>query len=89
MNKAKKMYSCGELFKSMKILALYSQCIFSLSLYVVNNKHLFTSNSAVHNHDTRSAKNFHLPITNVTIHQKGAYCTAIKTLIIYQLTYRM
>jgi len=29
---------------------------------VVNNKHLFTKNLEVHNHDTRSDNNFHLPI---------------------------
>jgi ferric iron reductase protein FhuF len=45
---------------------------------VVNNKHLFTNNLDVHNHDTRCAKNFHLPITNLTMYQKGAYFTGIK-----------
>jgi len=72
------MDSCRELFKSIKILPLYSQYIFSLLMYVVNNKHLFTRNLEVHNHDTRSAKNFHLPITNLTTHQKVAYYTGIK-----------
>jgi len=86
MNKAKKMDSYRELFKSMKIFPLYSQYIFSLLMYVANNKHLFTRNLAVHNHDTRSANNFHLPITNLTIYQKGAYYTGIKSLIICQLT---
>jgi len=47
-------------------------------MYVVNNKHLFTRNLEVHNHNTRSAKNFHLPITNLTIYQKGAHYTGIK-----------
>jgi len=47
-------------------------------MYAVNNKHLFTRNLEVHNHNTRSAKNFHLPITNLTIYQKGAYYTGIK-----------
>jgi len=78
MNKAKKMDSCREMFKSMKILPLYSQYIFPLLMYVVNNKHLFTRNLEVPNHDTRSAKNFHLPIINLTIYQKGAYYTGIK-----------
>ena len=78
MNKAKKMDSCREPFKSTKIIPLYSQYIFSLLMYMVNNKHLFTRNLEVHNHDTRSAKNFHLPITNLTIHQEGAYYTGIK-----------
>jgi len=45
---------------------------------MVNNKHLFRRNLEVHNHNTRSAKNFHLPITNLTIYQKGAYYTGIK-----------
>jgi len=44
---------------------------------VVNNKHLFTRNLDIHNHDTRSAMNFHLPITNASIYQKGAYYTGI------------
>ena len=62
----------------MKILPLYSQYTFSLLMYVVNNKHLFTRNLEGHNHDTRSAKNFYLPVTNLTIYQKGAYYTGIK-----------
>jgi hypothetical protein len=66
MNKAKKMDSCTELFKAMNTLPLYSQYIFPLSLYAVNNKHLFTSNSAVHKHDAGSANNFHLPVINLT-----------------------
>ena len=78
MNKAKKMDLCRDLFKSMKILPLYSQYIFSLLRYVVKNKHLFTRNLEVHNHDTRSAKNFHPPITNLPKYQKGAYYTGIK-----------
>jgi hypothetical protein len=47
-------------------------------MYVVNSKHLFTRNLAHHNHNTRSAKNFHLPITNLTIYQKGAYYMEVK-----------
>ena len=73
------MDSCTELFKSMKILPLYSQYTFSLLMYVLNNKHLFTRNLEVYNHDTRSANNFYLPITNLTIYQIGAYYTGIKT----------
>ena len=62
----------------MKILPLYSQYILSLLMYVVNNKHLFTKNLEVHNHNTRSANNFHLPITNLTKYQKGAHYAGIK-----------
>jgi len=68
-----KMNSRREMFKTMEILTFFSQYILSLSLYVVNNKHIFTRNLEVHNHDTRSANNFHLPITNLTIYQRGAH----------------
>ena len=78
VNKWKKMDSCRELFKTMEILPLYSQSVFSLLMYLVNNKHIFTKNLEVHNHDTRSANNFHLPISNLTKYQKGAYYTGIK-----------
>jgi len=78
MNKSKKMDSFTELFKTMDILPLYSQHMFSLLMYVVNNKQIFTKKLEVHNHDTRSAKNFHLPTTNLTKYQKGAHCTGIK-----------
>ena len=74
----KKMDSCRELFKTMEILPFYSQCIFSLVLYVVNKKHLFTHNLEVHNHDTRSANNFHLPIIILTKYQNGAHLAGIK-----------
>jgi len=39
---SRKMDSCRDLFKTMEILPFYSQYIFSLLLYVVNKKHLFT-----------------------------------------------
>jgi hypothetical protein len=63
MTDSKKMDLLRELFKTMEVLPFYSQCIFSVLLCVVSNKHLFTKNLEVHNHNTRSANNFHLPIT--------------------------
>jgi len=63
----KKIDSSAELFKAMEILTFYSPYILPLLLYVVNNKDIFTKNLEVHNHDTRSANNFHPPITNLTI----------------------
>jgi len=72
------MYSCRELFKTLENLPSYSQKIFLLLLYVVNNKHLFTKNLEVRNHDTRSANNFNLPNTNLTKYQKGAHYAGIK-----------
>jgi len=72
------MGSYRELFKTIEILPfLYTVSIFTL-LYTVNNKHLFRKNWGVHNHNTRSANNFHQPITNLTKYLKGAYYAGIK-----------
>jgi hypothetical protein len=86
MDKSKKMDSCRELFKTMEILLLCSQYILSLLMSVVNNKHLFTKNLAVYNHNTRSVNNFHLPITNLNKYQKELIIQELKSLIIFQLT---
>jgi hypothetical protein len=45
---------------------------------MVDNKQLFTKNSEIHNYNTRSGNNFHIPITNLTKHQKGAHYSGIK-----------
>jgi len=72
------MDSCREVFKTTEILPFCSHYMFSLLMYVINNKHSFIKNLEVHNHDTRSANNFHLPTTNLTKYKKGAYYTGIK-----------
>jgi len=76
---------CISLFTTMEILPFYSQLIFSLLLYVVNNKHLFTENWELHNHDTRSASNFHLTTINLNKYQKGAHYTRMGIKIFNQL----
>jgi hypothetical protein len=53
MRDLKKRDSCRDSFKEMKILSLCSQYIYSLMKYTVNNIHLFTRNTEVHNIDTR------------------------------------
>ena len=72
------MHSYTELFNTREILPFYSQYIFSLLLYVVYNQYLFTKHLEVHNHDTRPANNFYLPITNLTKYQTGAHYAGIK-----------
>jgi len=74
------MNSCRELFKTTEILPLCSQYMFSFSMYVVNNKHLFTKNSEVCNYDTRSANNFHLSTTSLTRYQKELIVQELKFL---------
>lgn len=45
----KKRDSCRDSFKEMKIVPLYSQYIYSLMQHTIDNIHLFTRNTEVHN----------------------------------------
>ena len=71
--------SCRNLFKKLQILPFTSQYILSLSTFVVQNKNLFLTNNENHNLDTRHRNNLYLPQANLTIYQKGAYYSWIKT----------
>jgi hypothetical protein len=63
--------SCRELFKKLKMLPLISQYIFYLLLFVVKNREKFKFNSEIHSINTRYSHNFHYPICNLTVFQKG------------------
>ena len=71
--------SCREVFKSMEILTLYSQYIYSLVLYTINNKHLFDTNE-IHKCKTRNNNNLHCPIANLSKFSNRAYISGIKVL---------
>jgi hypothetical protein len=70
--------SCWELFKKLEILPLYSQYIFSLSIFVIKNKHLFFTNCQIHGVHTRFKTKLRPPIANSTKFQKGVYYSGIK-----------
>jgi hypothetical protein len=70
--------SCRDLFKKLEILPLYSQYIFSLLIFVIKNKHLFSTNYDIHNVRTRFKTNLHPAIANLTKFQKGVYYSEIK-----------
>ena len=78
MTKSRSRDSCGQLFRRLEILPLQSQYIFSLLLFVVKNKDLYTTNQEIRNITTRSNINLHPPAYNLTVFQKGAYYSAIK-----------
>jgi hypothetical protein len=59
-------------------MTLYSQYMYALLLFVINNKNLFKNNSELHDHKTRSRKNLHLSTVNLDKFDKGAYITGIK-----------
>jgi len=70
--------SCRELFKELKILKLSSQYIFSLLLFIVNNRNHFVSNSVYHNNNTRQRNYLHLPQVSLAMYQKEVYYSGIK-----------
>jgi hypothetical protein len=70
--------SCRELFQRLEILPLYSQYIFSLSIFVIKTKHLHNTNNQIHSAHTRFKTNLHPPIANLTKFQKGLYYSGIK-----------
>jgi len=71
--------SCRVLFKELEILTLSSQYIFSLLLFVFNNRDYFVSNSVYHNINTRQKKkDLHLPQVSLAMYRKGVYYSGIK-----------
>jgi hypothetical protein len=70
--------SCRELFKTLKILPLQCQYIYiyiyiyiyALALFVVNNKGQYRETSEIHDKNTRSRSNLHLPLPNLSIYQR-------------------
>ena len=69
----------GNCFKKLEIFPLYSQYIFSLSIFVIQNKQLFYTNNQIHSVHTRSKTNLHTPTANLTKFQKGVYYSGIKS----------
>jgi hypothetical protein len=70
--------SCKDACKSMEIMVLCSQNIFSLILFTVKNKHLFTSNKEIHTFKTWNNSNLDLPTVNITKFYKGPYISGSK-----------
>jgi len=70
--------SCRELFQRLEILPLYSQYIFSISVFVIKNEHLFYTNNQIHSIHKRFKTYLHPPTANLTKFQKGVYYSAIE-----------
>jgi hypothetical protein len=69
--------SCRDIFKKLEILPFYSQYIYSLLLFVINNKDVFNFYIDIHKYTTRFHGNLHVPIINITRFKKGAYIMGI------------
>ena len=70
--------SCCQLYRQLQILPLPSQYIFSLLVFVNNNRSLFLSNSDIHNINMRHKHNLHLLPTNLSLVQKGVLYSGSK-----------
>ena len=81
--------SCRELFKELNILALHSQYILSLLLFVVKNINMFKYNSMIHSFNTKKCSDLYQPLANLTKVQKGAYHSGIKAFNCLPITCRI
>ena len=61
-------------------MTLYSQYIYSLLLFTVDNKHFFTANNEIHKYNTTNNNNLHPALANLTKYNKGPYISGIKHL---------
>jgi hypothetical protein len=70
--------SCRYLFEKLEIITFYSQLIYSLILFTINNNYLFNSINEILKYKTRSLNNFYLSSISLTKYSKGAYVAGIK-----------
>ena len=80
MTSTRNRNSCRQLFKTLKILPLLSQYIYSLLCFVINNMDQYQFISDVHNRYTRQGFNLNLyqPSAHLSLYQKGTYYMGIK-----------
>jgi hypothetical protein len=70
--------SCRHLFTKLDILPFYSQYVFSLLIFVIDNISLFKTNSELYEINTRNINNFHLSKPRLTIYRNGLYYMGIE-----------
>jgi hypothetical protein len=65
-------------FKLLKILPLPAQYIYSLLIFVVNNRNLFLDDAELYTIKTRNSFNLHLSLSRLTKYEKGVYYARIR-----------
>jgi hypothetical protein len=78
--------TCRNLFKELNILPLKSQYILSLLTFVSNNKEQYSTNSEIHNINTRHTSNLRLSRTHLNIYKKGVYYSGIQIFNVFHGT---
>jgi len=65
------------MFRKLGILTSYSEYIFSILMFVIKHKDIFTCNTELHNINTRHKLDLHVPSVNLTKVQKGVYYSGV------------
>ena len=76
--------SCWQLFKDLNIVPLKSQYIYSILIFVIENKDQFLSNSQINTNNKRQASGLYVPTANFAIYQKASINQELSFTIIYQ-----
>jgi hypothetical protein len=69
---------CREYFRELKVLPLQPQYIYSLSSFMINNKHHFKVNYEIHNINTRTKSDLHYLWSHLSVYEKRTFYTRIK-----------
>jgi hypothetical protein len=72
------MNASRNLIMKLDILAFYSQYLFSLLMFVIDNILLFKTNSERYEINTRNINNLHLSQPRLSIYRNGVYYMGIK-----------
>jgi hypothetical protein len=67
-----------EFFESLKPLPLSAQYIYSLIMFIVNNRNLFLDNAELYTIKTRNSYNLHPPLPHLTKYQKGVHYAGVR-----------
>ena len=73
-----RLVSCRPLFKQLKILTLPSQYIYSVLVFVAENRNQFVFSRDIHSCNTRHNLDLHLPSTHLTVVQMGVLYSGSK-----------
>jgi hypothetical protein len=65
--------SCQELFKNLKILTLVSQCMYSVVIFIIENRDDYVCNYDIHKRNSRQGTNLHQPLVSLSRYHKGLF----------------
>lgn len=73
MDNKKQTYSCKYLFKKYSLLTLPCLYIYTLIIFIEENKHAYTHINGMHRYQTRNYEHIYLPFSRLTVSQAFTY----------------